>query len=95
MTHIYTDGSGNNNQYGSGFLIQTGKLKARGIVNNGPMYTVFLSEVCAIFLAIQNFLKTPPPAHVNKVHIFSDSTSAIQAIKNQNPTTTSRLVHQS
>jgi hypothetical protein len=45
VSYIFTDGSGNNNLFGSGFLIQTGKLKARGVVNNSPMYTVFLSEV--------------------------------------------------
>jgi len=90
-TYVYTDGSGNSNNFGSGFLIQTGKLKARGIVNNGPMYTVFLSEVRAIFLAIQSFLKFPPD-NVEEVHIFSDSTSAIQAIKHT--TTTSKLIHQ-
>jgi len=90
-TYIFTDGSGNNNSFGSGFLIQTGKHKARGIVNNGPMYTVFLSEIRAIYLAVQNFLSLPPD-NVKEVHIFSDSTSAIQAI--QHSTTTSKLVHQ-
>jgi hypothetical protein len=79
-TYIFTDGSGNNNLFGSGFLIQMGKLKARGIVNNGPMFTVFLSEVRAIYLAVDKFLNNPPPK-VHSVHIFSDSTSAIQAIK--------------
>jgi len=75
--------------FGSGFLIQTGKLKARGIVNNGPMYTVFLSEVRAIYLAVDKFLNNPPP-QVHSVHIFSDSTSAIQAIKH--PTSNSKLI---
>jgi ribonuclease HI len=88
-TYIFTDGSGNNNLFGSGFLIQTGKLKARGIVNNGPMYTVFLSEVRAIYLAVDKFLNNPPP-QVHSVHIFSDSTSAIQAIKH--PTSNSKLI---
>jgi hypothetical protein len=60
-TYIFTDGSGNNNLFGSGFLIQTGNLKARGIVNNGLMYTVFLSEVRAIYLAVNNFLSNPGP----------------------------------
>ncbi len=60
-TYIYTNGSGNNNLFGSGFLIQTGNSKARGIVNNGPMYTVFLSEVRAIHLAVTNFLSNLPP----------------------------------
>jgi len=90
-TYIYTDGSGNNNNFGSGFLIQTNKQKARGIASNGPMYTVFLSEIRAIFLAITKFLNFPP-IEVTEVHIFSDSTSAIQAIKN--PTTTSKLISQ-
>jgi len=40
-TYIFTDGSGNNHQYGSGYLIQTNNQKGPGIVNNGPMYTVF------------------------------------------------------
>jgi ribonuclease HI len=88
-TYIYTDGSGNNNMFGSGFLIQTGNSKARGIVNNGPMYTVFLSEVRAIHLAVNNFLCNPPP-QVQEVHIYSDSTSAIQAIKH--PTSNSKLI---
>jgi len=91
FTQIFTDGSGNNNNFGSGFLIQTGFQKARGIANNGPMYTVFLSEVRAIYLAVQNFLHSPP-TNTTKVHIFSDSTSAIQAIKH--PTTTSKLIRQ-
>jgi hypothetical protein len=55
------------------------------------MYTVFLTEIRAIYLAVQNFLSLPP-ANVKEVHIFSDSTSAIQAI--QHSTTTSKLVHQ-
>jgi len=87
-TYIFTDGSGNNGQFGSGFLIQTGKDKGLGMANNGPMYTVFLSEIRAIFLAIQSLLKSPPPSR--EIHIFSDSTSAIQAIKN--PTSSSKLV---
>jgi len=88
-TYIFTDGSGNNNLFGSRFLIQTGKLKASGIVNNGPMYTVFLLAVRAIYLAVNNFLSNPPP-QVQEVYIFSDCTSAIQAIKH--PTSTSKLI---
>jgi hypothetical protein len=55
----------------------------------GQLYTVFLSEVRAIYLAVNNFLSNPPP-QVQEVHIFSDSTSAIQAIKH--PTSTSKLI---
>jgi hypothetical protein len=66
-SYIFTDGSGNNNLFGSGFLIQAGKLKARGIVNNGLMYTVFLSEVRAIYLA--TYLTSHQQFKVNSTYL--------------------------
>jgi ribonuclease HI len=77
--NIYTDGSSKNNFAGSGFLIKWGKETRVGMAHNGTWYSVFLSELRAIKLAVQHYLSENTDN--TQVNIFSDSKSAIDAIR--------------
>jgi len=85
---IYTDGSKMGTKCGSGFILQWDKQTRLGMSYNGETFTVFLSEVRAIALAIERALaeKVPTP----NINIYSDCTSAIAAILG--PRSTSKTV---
>jgi ribonuclease HI len=81
QANIYTDGSGKNNLAGSGFFIKWGTETRVGMAHNGSWYSVFLSELRAIKLAVEKYL-AENTSNV-QVNIFSDSKSAIDAIKGE------------
>jgi ribonuclease HI len=75
---IFTDGSGTSAGFGSGFYLEWGNEQRHGCATNGSYYSVYLSEIRAITLAIEKFLTEPnTPQHVA---INSDCLSAIKAI---------------
>jgi len=75
---VYTDGSKLGPDCGSGFFIRWRDQTRFGLGYNGQKYTVFLSEIRAISLALDRLIweKLPNSA----VNIYSDSQSAIAAI---------------
>jgi len=75
---VYTDGSKVGTKCGSGFIIKWDKQTRLGMSYNGENFTVFLSEVRAIALAIEKVLEENIPT--SRVNIYSDCTSAIAAI---------------
>ena len=77
--NIFTDGSGKDGSYGSGFLIKWSNQTRVGAATGGSHYSVFLSELYAIQLAVDFLLKERN--WTGPVNIFSDSLSAIQAIQ--------------
>jgi ribonuclease HI len=85
---VYTDGSKMGPDCGSGFIIKWDKQTRLGLSYNGKNFTVFLSEVRAIALAIEKVLTE----NITKttINIYSDCTSAIAAILN--PRSTSKTV---
>jgi ribonuclease HI len=88
MAEVYTDGSKMGTKCGSGFILQWDKQTRLGMSYNGETFTVFLSEVRAIALAIERALaeKVPTP----NINIYSNCTSAIAAILG--PCSTSKTV---
>ena len=64
--------------YGSGFYLKWGDNERMGMSPNGNYFSVFLSEVRAITLAIHFLLAEK--VKFKKVLILTDSTSALQAI---------------
>ena len=77
--NIFTDGSGKDGCYGSGFLIKWSDQTRIGAATGGSHFSVFLSELYAIQLAVNFLLRETNWS--GPVNIFSDSLSAIQAIK--------------
>ena len=77
--NIFTDGSGREGSFGCGFLIQWSNQTRVGMAAGGNYSSVFLSELRAINLAVSNLLREE--SWLGRVNIFSDSLSAIQAIK--------------
>jgi ribonuclease HI len=75
---IYTDGSKIGPHCGSGFIMKWGKQTRLGMSYNGKNFTVFLSEVRAIALAVEKALTEKIPTKT--INIYSDCTSAIAAI---------------
>jgi len=75
---IYTDGSKIDSDCGRGFIIKWDNQTRLGLNYNGKFYTVFLSEVKAITLAIEKFLSEKITTTL--VNIHSDCQSAIAAI---------------
>jgi ribonuclease HI len=85
---VYTDGSKMGPNCGSGFVLKWGDQTRLGLNYNGQHYTVFLSEIKAIALAVEKLLTEKIPTHIN---IYSDCTSAIAAILA--PRSNSKAVH--
>lgn len=77
--NIFTDGSGINNSYGSGFYITWSDKTRVGVAAGGSYSSVFLSELRAIDHAVSSLLMKE--SWTGTVNIFSDSLSAINAIK--------------
>ncbi len=74
---VYTDGSKMGPNCGSSFILKWGDQTRLGLSHNGQHYTVFLSEVKAIALAVEKVLTEQITTHIN---IYRDCTSAIAAI---------------
>jgi ribonuclease HI len=87
---VYTDGSKMGPDCGSGFFIKWKEQSRIGLSYNGQKYTVFLSEIRAITLAIERIIWEKIPNMV--VNIYSDSQSAIDAILNIK--SNSKAIHQ-
>jgi ribonuclease HI len=77
--NIFTDGSGIGGSFGSGFFIKWSDQTRVGTAAIGKYSSVFLAELSAIELSVLKF--TQNETWVGRVNIFSDSLSAIQAIK--------------
>jgi len=75
---IYTDGSKLGPDCGSGFFLKWRDQTRIGLGYNGQKFTVFLSELRAITLALDRLIWEKIPDTV--VNIYSDSQSAIAAI---------------
>jgi len=86
--NIFTDGSGIGGTFGSGFFIKWSDQTRVGTAAGGQYSSVFLSELRAIELSVLKF--TQNESWSGRVNIFSDSVSAIQAIKA--PYTSSKTV---
>jgi len=86
---IYTDGSKKDTDCGSGFILTWEDQTRMGLAYNGKFYTVFLSEIRAIALAVEKILleKIKCPT----VKIYSDCQSAIAAIASSH--SNSKTVH--
>ncbi len=85
---VYTDGSKIGTKCGSGFILKWDKQTRLGMSYNGETFTMFLSEVRAIALAIEKTLAEKVPTLT--INIYSDCTSAIAAILG--PCSTSKTV---
>ena len=90
QANIFSDGSGKDGLFGSGFFIEWGNQSRIGCSNNGEFYSVFLSEVRAISLAVSHFLNEK--AGTKKVIIYTDCKSAKHALEKD--FTTSRTVYE-
>jgi ribonuclease HI len=77
---VYTDGSKLGPDYGSGFLMKWRDQTRFGLSYNGQKYSVFLSEIRAISLALERLIWEKIPN--TTINIYSDSQSAIAAILN-------------
>jgi ribonuclease HI len=75
---VYTDGSKMGPDCGSGFFIKWNDQTRMGLGYNGKYYTVYLSEIRAITLAVEKLLTEELPHKI--VNIYSDCQSAIEAI---------------
>jgi len=75
---VYTDGSKMVSDCGSGFIIKWEDQTRMGLAYNGKFYTVFLSEVRAIALALEKVIAEDLNSPIIK--IYSDCQSAIAAI---------------
>jgi len=85
---IYTDVSKIGPNWGSGFIMKWGKQTRLGMSYNGKNFTVFLSEVRAIALALEKVLTEK--IQTKTINIYSNCTSAIAAILG--PKSTSKTV---
>jgi ribonuclease HI len=75
---IFTDGSKKDLDCGSGFILKWNDQTRMGLTYNGKFYTVFLSKVRAIVLAVEKILAEKIKSPI--VKIYSDCQSAILSI---------------